>query len=158
MRLQAKPSQQPGTGDTPDSVCLRQFAASANPQAHEQGRRSRSSPHVPVIFGSPVLRWHRLRRVRPTPLPVGGRRLRSGSYRSAGRAAWRRQFFGRPSTAARDRAFRKCGGGGGVRDWGADRRSVRPVYHRQQTLALDLLPSFGPGSCSWPTGTSCPTS
>ena len=38
-RLQAKPSQQPGTSDTPDSACLRQFVASANPQAHDQGRR-----------------------------------------------------------------------------------------------------------------------
>ncbi len=87
MRPQAKPPQQPGTGDTPDSVCAQQFAASANPQAHEQGRRSRSSFMCLVIFGSPVLRWHRLRRLRPTPLPVGGRRLRSGSYRSADRAA-----------------------------------------------------------------------
>ncbi len=52
-RLQVKPSQQPGTSDTPDSVCLQQCAVSANPQAYDQDKRSRSSLHVPVIFGSP---------------------------------------------------------------------------------------------------------
>ena len=132
MGLQAKPSQQPGTGDTPDSVCLRQFTASANPRAHEQRRRSRSSPHLPVIFRSPVLRWLRLRRVRRTPLPAGGRRLRSGSYRSAGRAAWGtpRSLVGpRPPPGTGPSA--SAVGAAGVRDWGADRRSVRPVYHRR---------------------------
>ena len=129
----------------PDSVCLQQFAASANPQAHEQGRRSRSSPHVPVISGSPVLRGHRLRRPRPGSglcrCPVGGWRLRSGSDGVENAA-----FFGRPSTAARDRAFRKCGGGGGgVRDWALTGAAFGPCVAGEQTLALDLLPSFGPG-------------
>jgi hypothetical protein len=40
------------------------IAASANPQAHEQGKRLRSSPYVPVIFGSPISHWHRLRCLR----------------------------------------------------------------------------------------------
>ena len=35
IRLQAKPSQQPGISDTPDTACLQQFAASANLQAHD---------------------------------------------------------------------------------------------------------------------------
>ena len=50
----ADASQQPSASDTPDSVGLQQFAVNAGPQAYDQGRRSQSSPHVPVIFGSPV--------------------------------------------------------------------------------------------------------
>jgi hypothetical protein len=196
---------------------------SANPQAHEQGRRSRSSPHVPVIFGSPVcagIAYDGSGRVRPTPLPVGGGRLRSGSYRSAGRAAraggvgwtpgmaaggrcrtsfavagagqagrrsaahtvragrgpgrggWRARvfccrlrvisvdgsatnlpdsvenaaFFGRPSTAARERAFRKCGGGGGgVRDWGPNRRSLRPISPASRPRLWTCCRPLAPG-------------
>src|SRR4051812_26626594 len=43
------------SSDTPQVVCLHDFALPTPCQPPEQVKRYRSSTHVPVIFGSPVL-------------------------------------------------------------------------------------------------------